>query len=366
MTSHLEKRIEENAFLIDEDGQFPTREFDWMCQEQLMDIVLPNKELDFNLLKTNGLLQLLKQIGRANLAVGRIYEGHINALHLIHLFGNNEQKIFWYNKAKNNYLFGVWNTQTEQGVTINWQENGKYILNGTKTFCSGGNWIKQPLITGELMSPNKRGWQMCIIPSEKIAEIKIDNSFWKPIGMKASASFKMDFSGIEVEEKDLLGIPGDYYKQPVFSSGAIRFVAVQVGGAEAIFKAAHHTLKTLGRTTDAFQKARFAEMAWLLESANNWIEKAGNKLDVWQNDSSNNDKMIAYIGMARSAVEEICIKIMRLSEQSIGPRGLLRPNILERLHRDLTIYLKQPAPDATILEIGDFLFKQSTINECWQ
>ncbi len=365
MTTELENKIAQHAEAIDEDGQFPEMEFNWMADEGLLDNVLPDKKLDFNLPNTTGLLQLLKQIGRANLAVGRIYEGHINALHLIHLFGNETQKKYWFQLAENNNLFGVWNTQTEKGVTINWQENGKYILNGTKTFCSGGNFINQPLVTGELISPHKRGWQMCIIPINTIAQIKTDNSFWRPIGMKASASFKMDFTGIEIEEKDLLGAPGDYYKQPVFNSGAIRFVAVQVGGAEAIFKATHQCLKLLNRIEDPFQKARFAEMAWLLESANLWLEKAGSNLDKWNNDPQANEKMMAYVGMARTAVEEICIKMMRLSEQSVGSRGLMRPNILERLHRDLTIYLKQPGPDATILGIGNYLFKQPCINDCW-
>ena len=52
--------------------------------------------------------------------------------------------------------------------------------------------------------------------------------------MRASASFKIDFSGVEVSGDDLIGAPGDYHREPYFSGGAIRFAAVQLGGAEAL------------------------------------------------------------------------------------------------------------------------------------
>lgn len=365
LSTELEKRIAGHASIIDEDGMFPSIEFDLMKEEGLMAICLPGMQLDFDLDKTIDLLYVLKCVGRANLSVGRIYEGHINALELIHLFAGKEQKQQWYKLAKANNLFGVWNTQTEGGVTIELQKNGKYLLTGSKTYCSGGNWIDAPLITAEMISGDRRGWQMCIIPPGEKASIKTDKGFWKPLGMKASASFKMDLTGIEIEGKDLLGLPGDYYLQPFFSSGAIRFAAVQVGGAEAILKATHETLKTLGRSGDVFQKARIAEMSWLLESANLWIEKTGHNLTQWKGDVAAKEKMGAYVGMARSLVEENCIRIMRLSEQCIGSRALMRPHVLERLHRDLTVYLRQPGPDATLVGIGDYLLKQPCINEPW-
>ena len=65
------------------DNKFPEQEFAWMEDEGLLNVVLPGKSLDFEKQSLNQLLQLFKNIGAANLSVGRIYEGHINALHLI-------------------------------------------------------------------------------------------------------------------------------------------------------------------------------------------------------------------------------------------------------------------------------------------
>lgn len=41
-----------------------------------------------------------------------------------------------------------------------------------------------------------------------------DPSWWQPSGMRASASYKVDFSGVELEAQLLIGAPGDYFRQP--------------------------------------------------------------------------------------------------------------------------------------------------------
>lgn len=367
MTDQLHQKIFENAANIDIEGNFPEQEFKWLAAEGLLSITNPGQELDFNLVKTASLLQLLKKVGSANLAVGRVYEAHVNALQLIGLYGSEHQKKHWFDKAKQEQkLFGVWNTQAENGIRIHDLGDGCYRLEGSKTFCSGSTWINRPLITGEIISPDKKGWQMCIIPTENVKPIMVDSSFWKPLGMRASASFKMDFTGIEIREKDLLGKPDDYYRQPSFSGGAIRFAAVQLGGAQAVFDQTKKFLQMMNRTTDPFQRARIAEMAFLIESGNLWINQAGEKADLWITESASEEKTIAYAGMMRTFVEEICTRILYLSGQCIGARGLMRPSTIERVLRDLTLYLKQPAPDATLTQIGGYVLNQEKTDDIWK
>ena len=69
------------------------------------------------------LLRVLAAIGRGNLSVGRIYEGHVNALLLIRRFGTPSQQKYFETAATGGALFGVWNTdqpaspvQMEDGV----------------------------------------------------------------------------------------------------------------------------------------------------------------------------------------------------------------------------------------------------------
>ena len=99
------------------------------------------------------------------------------------------------------------------------------------------------------------------------------------IGHAGFGQFKLDFTGVNLAESDLLGQPGDYLRQPYFSGGAIRFAAVQLGGAEAIFQATRAFLMGMNRIDDILQQTRLAEMAYLIESGNQWIQAAGDKTD---------------------------------------------------------------------------------------
>ena len=185
--------------------------------------------------------------------------------------------------------------------------------------------------------------------------------------MRASVSYKLDFTGVELGEDDLLGQPDDYYRQPYFSGGASRFAAVQLGGAEALFNATRELLTTMHRTDDQLQRTRLAEMAWLIESGNQWLRAAGENTDVWLAEENGAEKIVAYANMTRTAIEEICLRVMPLAERSVGARGLMRPLPFERIHRDLTFYLRQPAPDATVLDIGRYVLDNpQNVHELWR
>lgn len=372
----LVERIAGVAAESDSEGSFPVEAFSWLAEAGLLAITLPGNALDFNQGRTAELLYVLKRIGSANLAVGRVFEGHINALYLIHLYATSDQRAIWYNDVLlHNRLFSVWNTQANNGVTIDKCSppagTVTYQLRGSKTFCSGAGWVQRPLITGELQTTDpegihKKGWQMAIVPTERVSPIAQDDQFWQPLGMRASASFKLDFTGVDLTEADLLGKPGSYLEQPHFSGGAIRFAAVQLGGAEALYEATRHFLNQLNRTDDILQQTRLAEMAYLIESGNQWLERAGTNTDRWLADGADWQQIVAYANMTRTAIEEICLRVMPLAERCVGARGLLRPHPFERIHRDLTLYLRQPAPDATLVDIGKFvLTDKRSAHELW-
>ncbi len=170
------------------------------------------------------MLMLLKQIGRGNLAVGRIYEGHVNALQLVQSFGTREQIEQLAEDARlRRKIFGVWNAEAEDGVKIIPLSDGRYRLEGSKTFASGSGYVERPFVNGALPDGT---WQMCIVPMEEVATVS-DPAWWQPMGMRATASYKVDFSGVELDAKWLIGKPGDYYRQPWLTAGVIRFAAVQ-------------------------------------------------------------------------------------------------------------------------------------------
>ena len=304
------------------------------------------------------LLMILKRIGSLNLAVGRVYEGHVNALQLINTFGTPAQIERFARDARDEHkLFGVWNTEAADGVKIFPDGKNCFRLAGAKTFASGSGFVTRPFVNCALPDG---GWQMCVVPMESV-ETTVDPTWWRPLGMRATRSFRVDFTGVELCRENLIGEAGDYYRQPYFSGGAIRFAAVQLGGAESLFDETRKFLQTQNRTEDAYQRARLGEMAMRVESGNGWLRGAARIFDDYLTDKNDEkiERVLAYAAMTRTAIEQICQDVMLFCERSVGARGLMRPLPFERIIRDLTIYLRQPAPDATLDSIGKFVLENT-------
>ena len=364
----IEARIE--AAATDHIDGFPVETFEKLTNAGLLEAVIPEnfggKGLGITAGTTYKLLKLLKQLGYGNLVVGRIFEGHFNAWQLICEYGQNNQINKIADAAREyKHLFGVWNTEAGNGIRLISGDENNFYVQGAKTFASGVGFVNRPIVTGKLPD---NGWQMFVAPMDKI-EPEIDNSWWKPLGMKSSRSFRVDFSGVKIDRENFIGKADDYYRQPFFSGGAIRFAAVQLGAAELLFDLTREFLRELNRTEDAFQQMRLGEMAIAVESGNLWLAGAAKQFDQYlsKRDGQNLDSLLHYAGMMRTAVEQICQNVMLNCERSIGSRGLMKPYHFERVMRDLTMYLRQAAPDATLTGIGNFALKsEKTSRSLWQ
>ncbi|MBF9143805.1 acyl-CoA dehydrogenase family protein [Hymenobacter properus] len=355
--AQIAPRLFAQAGATDEVGAFPVQEFAWLQAAGLLTAALPATLGGAGLhapAATLPLLHTLQHIGRGNLAVGRIYEGHLNALLLIQQLGTAAQVARYAADARAGKLFGVWNTEIPaDGVRLEALPNGRYRLRGAKTFASGAGHLARPLITGAL--PGGQGWQLFVLPADSQPPT-LDRSFWRPLGMRATASFRADLTGLEIGPEDLTGPPDAYYRQPGFSGGAIRFAAVQLGGAEAVFEETRRFLQGLGRIDDPYQRQRLGEMSIALESGRHWLRGAAEHA-ARPGAPADAEATVAYANMVRTAIETICLDMLQLAERCVGARGLLEPLPFERLHRDLTHYLRQPAPDGALADVGRFVLE---------
>lgn len=344
----LVSALRDDAGQTDREDGFPSRSLALLRERGLLAAPLDAQRGGESLgaaAEAHELLATLAAIGRGSLVVGRLYEGHVNALQLVERFGNDAQKDRAAAAARRGELFGVWNTESSDGVKLGATGEGFFRLAGSKTFASGLGHVGQAVVTAARDDAGGRGWQMLLLATLERRPF-IDRTFWKPLGMRATASFRAGFDRIAVAPGDVLGAPGDYYREPAFSAGAVRFAAVQQGGVEAVFDETRAYLSKLGRTEDPHQRARLGEMAWLVESGRLWLAGAASHAD------GDVATVVAYARLMRSAIEDIAVRVLREADRAVGARGLLRPEPFERLHRDLTHYLRQPAPDAALAEAG--------------
>lgn len=307
-------------------------------------------------LRLGNILDALRAVGRTSLAVGRLYEGHLNALQLIGRFGTKAQQQQAAEDLDAGHLFAIWNRDGTDPTLLNSEGRGSYRLRGAKAFASGAGHVTRPLVTATLSD----GARQLVLLDDRIAEAPVDRSTWKPLGMEASCSFEVDLDGIVVEDSHLIGSAGDYLVQPWLGGGAIRYAAVQIGGAEAVFDLTRRHLRDLGRAGDPQQRTRSAQMAIATESGSLWLDRGALVLDAIGEDPAPeaSARALAYASMVRTAIERIALDVIEAATRSVGVVGLIRPHPFEQVVRDLTMYLRQPAPDAAESLVGTYVLER--------
>ena len=291
------------------------------------------------------LLHLLAEVGRGDLGVGRIYEGHVNALLLIRAYGSEAQNAAVRNAATEGAWLGVWNTDAP-GKPLT-ENDG--VLVGAKNFASGVDGLTRAIVT----VPDEAGRKMLLMP---LADAPVDRSWWDPMGMRGSGSHVVDFTGLKIEDAHRLGQPGDYTREPWFSGGAIRFAAVQTGGLHAVFDVARDHLLRTDRAGDPYQAQRLARMGLHVDAAHGWLARGA---EAWSaaaadpDDAGKARRLVATANAVRSAVEAAALAVLEEAERAVGAAGFNRPHPLERLVRDLRTYLRQPNPDGALRNLGD-------------
>lgn len=325
----------------DRDDGFPADDVADLARTGLLAAPIPAEEGGVGLgtePEAGDLAAVLRLIGYGSLALGRIYEGHVNALQLVARHGTSAQRARLFTDAREGHLFGVWNTDPP-GACLKLGDDRR--LHGVKTFASGAGFVTRALVTvkDEPGAPPL----MLIVPLEPGR--RADLARWRAHGMRASATGTVDFEDIAISEDEILGGWDDYHRQPAFSGGAWRFAAVQLGGIEAVFDAWRAHLAMTGRGSDPHQLSRIGEGAISVESARLWVERAAR---IVANDDLAPDRVVAFVNLARLAVEKAGLDVLQLAQRSVGLQGFLRDHPLERLSRDLATYLRQPAPDRAL------------------
>lgn len=306
------------------------------------------------------LADVLRLVGYGSLALGRLYEGHVNALQLVARYGRPDQSARLFADVRAGHLFGVWNTEPPGGGLLLTESGNGLLLGGVKTFASGAGFVTRALVTGR--APSGSGTLMLVVSLAPGAGA--DLSPWQAHGMRASATGTLDFTGLTVAADAVLGGPDDYFRQPAFSGGAWRFAAVQLGGIEAVFDAWRAHLVGAGRTTDPHQLARLGEGAIAVQGARHWVARAAG---IAQDGSLTPERTVAFVNLARLAVEKAGLDILQLAQRSVGLQGFLRTHPLERLSRDLATYLRQPGPDRALTgAAAEILAADAPAGDLWE
>jgi alkylation response protein AidB-like acyl-CoA dehydrogenase len=299
--------------------------------------------------RSNDLCTILRLLGSADLSVARLFEGHINAVSLVARYGDQDQMQALAARVAMGGLSAVWGADDAKGLHV---INGrKPVLQGRKILASGAGFVTDPIVTAKAGD----GQVMCLL--QLAMDEKVDLSAWTAQGMRSTATGAIDLSGIIVTAENMIGVAGDFMRQPYFSGGAWRFCAAHVGATERLVDLFRDHLVTTARGEDPYQRQRLAQGIACAKTARFWVEEAARRLSAEEPDA---DNVVAFANLTRMVTERCALDVMETVQRGVGLSSFVRPHPIERISRDLATYLRQPVPDMAMSN-GAKVFLSSTL-----
>lgn len=363
----------ERAQIYDREAVFPAENFDDLFAEGLMAAPVDKKWGGLGLAPAYGnvysLWKMTSAIAKADLSFARCWEGHNNALMLLDALADDTQKKRWFGEVVNKgYRWAAWSgepqsqipgQQTPVGTAVKPVSDG-YVINGNKLFAtsaSGANWavllvsLKGP--GGARDAADGKNNLLLLACDLSDRSITFDNGWWDPIGMRSTVSYRINFNNTFIPHKNCIGQVGAYISQGFQACFTPHYAASFLGAAQGAYDYAIEYIGAQKKQANPYVQHHVARIKMNMETVELWLQRVADKLAGDDQPSARLDgNKVRYLAeqLAQDGVKR-CIKIC-------GARCLNKPSRLERIFRDLSIYVQHDNADHVLATIGRGLLGQ--------
>jgi len=215
--------------------------------------------------------------------------------------------------------------------------NEGFLLTGTKTFISGGDYSDLYVVMCRTGDDSPKGISAIMVDtgteglSFGAQEIKM--------GWRGQPTAQVIFDNCPVAAENLLGEEGAGFRYAMMGldGGRLNIAAAALGGAqEALNRALIYAgeRKAFGRSIDQFQSLQFklADMETELQAARVFLHKAAWKLD------RKDPEATRYCAMAKRFVTDVAFNVANQALQIHGGYGYLADYGIEKIVRDLRVH----------------------------
>ncbi|MET0135591.1 MAG: acyl-CoA dehydrogenase family protein [Kibdelosporangium sp.] len=280
---------------------------------------------------TAGRWATLARLGRRDLALARLAEGHADATAILAEAGR---------KPAPDALYGVWAARSGgTGAML----RGR-TLNGAVRFCSGAHHLDRALIAA--LDADGRSVLFDVeLAQERVAVVP---GTWVPLGMDASDSPDVLLRDIEVTDDMAVGETGFYLDRPGFWQGGIGVAAVWLGGAAGVVD------DVLAGLTDpdAHQLAHVGALHTAIRSTEALVSSAASTVDEAP---AGDHKLLAWT--CRSAAERTAWDVLDRVPRITGPTPMCRDRRFAQRLADLQVYVRQHHAEKDLAAIGREVLK---------
>jgi alkylation response protein AidB-like acyl-CoA dehydrogenase len=350
----------------DRAAAFPAADFADLFRHGLFAPAVPQSHGGLGLGLGDGLFALwmmTKALSKANMSLARCWEGHVNSQLLLTGLADEQQKARWFKGiVERGETWVAWSgepqsrvpgQQSRLGTTVRELPDG-YLVEGTKLFATsavGARWAillvnKHGPGGGRHAEASASDGLLLLACDLHDPTISFDETWWDPLGMRATVSYLVRFNGTFLPAENLLGRSGQYLCEGWQTCFSPHYGATFLGGAEAAYEYALEHVRTQNRMHDPYVQHHIASMALNVESSNLWLRHVA---ELWQSDPR---KARSAGVRARFLLERWALDALEHAVCACGARGLIRPSPLERIYRDLTFYVRHDNSDHILATIG--------------
>jgi len=212
-----------------------------------------------------------------------------------------------------------------------------YILSGSKAFVSGGGETDVLVVMARTGDDTPKGISAFVVPANSKGISYGENE--KKMGWNSQPTRVINFDGVKVPAKYLLGNLGDGFKIAMkgLDGGRINIGTCSVGCAQAALNATHRYMnerKQFGKHLKEFQALQFrvADMVTELIAARQMIRLAASKLDA------KDPSATVYCAMAKRFATDVGFKVCNEAIQLHGGYGYTHEYGVERNMRDSRVH----------------------------
>ncbi|MGI9183688.1 MAG: hypothetical protein ACR2GZ_01785 [Solirubrobacteraceae bacterium] len=290
-------------------------------------------------------LALVRSVARADGSVGRIYDGHLNAIERLAVQGSGERCARDLDAfATGELRGGVWggDPAPDEGEPARVQSSRDgLVLRGVKTFCSGAGGLHRALVLAR--APDGGAPLSVWIDLTAADRVAIDPSWYRSHGLRASVSHRVVFDAAPVLA--VLGPPGAIATQPWFARDALRTAASWAGMADAAVEAALHELASRP-ASGPLEALATGRIVTAQRTISVWLQAAAQAMD------ERSDELAAIALHGRAAIADACRTLLDEAARACGSRPFARGGQLDRARRDLEVFLLQHRLDPLLARAG--------------
>jgi alkylation response protein AidB-like acyl-CoA dehydrogenase len=272
--------------------------------------------------------------GERDLSLGRLAEGHVDALAILAEAGTSP--------VASGATYGVWAARSGAGGTTARFEGDGWRLAGEKPFCSGVGTLQRALVTAE--APD--GYRLFDISvADNVVEIR--EGTWAAVGMAGSRSETAVFGGRPIPTTRAIGDPGFYLDRPGFWFGGTGVAACWFGGARGLLR---HTIQVLGTEVSDLVAAEVGRAGVHVETMRGMLDLAAAEIDADPSDAKREARRRMLI--TRQIVHDACIQVLDHVAAAAGARPLCHDGRQAQRAADLYVYVAQHHRPQAAAELG--------------